>query len=99
MKTVKLTITILEEKYKYIQSLEEINTDYATTRMLYNAVKKAKPLLDAEWISEKVEKTDWKGHKRQYFQSISCANCHSPNYTKTNYCPNCGANMRGNENG
>jgi hypothetical protein len=39
MKLTKLIITIPEDKYKYIQGLEQGNTDYATTRMLYHAVK------------------------------------------------------------
>ena len=44
MKLSKLIITIPEDKYKYIKRLEQGNTDYATTRMLYHAVKNGMPL-------------------------------------------------------
>lgn len=46
MKLTKLIITILEDKYKYIQGLEQGNTDYAITRMLYHAVKNGTPIPD-----------------------------------------------------
>ena len=40
---MKLIITIPEDKYCYIQKLEQGKTDYATTRMLYHAAKHGKP--------------------------------------------------------
>ena len=43
MKLTKLIITIPEDKYKYIQELDQGTTDYATTRMLYHAVKNGIP--------------------------------------------------------
>ena len=43
---MKLIITIPKNKYRYIQELEQDNTDYATTRMLYHAVKHGKPIPD-----------------------------------------------------
>lgn len=43
---MKLIITIPKDKYRYIQKLEQDNTDYATTRMLYHAVTKGKPYLE-----------------------------------------------------
>ncbi len=44
MELTKVIITIPKDKYQYIQELEQGNTDYATTRMLYHAVKKGTPL-------------------------------------------------------
>lgn len=91
---MKLIITIPKDKYCYIRELKQDNTDYATTRMLYHAVKHGKPYLEhGKWISEKVDGEDWKGCKRQYYQPISCSKCHSPNHYKSTYCPNCGAKM------
>ena len=88
---MRLIITISKDKYRYIQELEQGNTDYATTRMLYHKVKHGEPYLErGKWISELVEREDWKGCKRKYYQPISCSKCHSPNYYKSNYCPNCG---------
>ena len=56
---MKLIITIPKEKYCYIQELEQGNTDYATTRMLYHAVKHGKPYLEhGKWISETVDGAD-----------------------------------------
>ena len=40
---MKLVITSPKDKYCYIQGLEQDNTDYATTRMLYHAVKHGTP--------------------------------------------------------
>lgn len=50
-----------------------------------------------EWISELVEKEDWKGRKRQYFNPCSCSICHEPSpiHSNYNYCPHCGAKMGG----
>jgi len=48
---MKLIITISKDKYCYIQGLKQGNTDYATTRMLYHAVKHGKPYLErGKWI-------------------------------------------------
>ena len=44
MELTKVIITILKDKYQYIQELEHGNTDYATTRMLYHYIKKGTPL-------------------------------------------------------
>ena len=44
MELTKVIITIPKDKYQYIQELEYGNTDYATTRMLYHAIKKGTPL-------------------------------------------------------
>lgn len=59
MEIAKVIITIPKEKYQYIQELEYGNTDYATTRMLYHAVKKGIPLdsIKAE-IKEKCDRID-----------------------------------------
>lgn len=51
---MKLIITIPEEKYRYIQELEQGITDYATTRMLYNAVKHGKPISKPYIAEQKV---------------------------------------------
>ena len=61
---MKLIITIPKGKYCYIQELEQGNTDYATTRMLYHAVKHGKPYFEhGERISEKVDGENCKGCK------------------------------------
>ena len=60
MKLTKLIITMPEDKYKYIQELEQGNTDYAITRMLYHAVKNGKPFdkIRAEIAQAKREEPD-----------------------------------------
>lgn len=39
MKLTKVTITIPAEKYEYIKGLESNITDYATTQMVYTAIR------------------------------------------------------------
>ena len=48
-----------------------------------------------KWISELVERCDWRGKKQKYYQPISCNLCHNAVLERTNYCPNCGAKMDG----
>lgn len=53
----------------------------------------AKPVVHGRWIHTVIE-DDWGGT----FHKWTCTNCdfstgHNPN--GTNYCPNCGADMRG----
>lgn len=50
-----------------------------------------------KWISEIVERCDWRGKKQQYYQPNSCSACHIGLAKKTNFCPNCGAKMDGKE--
>ncbi len=90
---MKLVITIPKDKYCYIQGLEQDNTDYATTRMLYHAVKHGAPYEErktGKWI-----KTARNG--------VLCSECKSgtrrmpmlfgnPLYK---YCPFCGVKMEG----
>ena len=72
---------------------------FEVRRVICNA-----PAVDAEvvrhgrWDSEVVKCRDWKGRQRDYFQPHSCSLCHKPDsgQGKSNYCPNCGAKMRGN---
>lgn len=104
---MKLIIDIPEKIRNYINNYTPIGVGYCfpdeIVKIIKNgilipdnahAVKHSKPYLEhGEWISEKVDKEDWKGYKRQYYQPISCSKCHSPNYYKSTYCPNCGRRM------
>lgn len=57
----------------------------------------AEPVRHGRWEPEVVKCRDWKGRQRDYFQPHSCSVCHKPdpNQGESNYCPNCGAKMRG----
>ena len=50
---------------------------------------------EGEWRSEYQERPDWKGKMRQYYFPDCCSVCHEPVENRTNYCPNCGAKMKG----
>ena len=52
---MKILITIPDEKYNYIKELERGNTDYATTLMLYHAVKYGKPYINDQIVTPTVE--------------------------------------------
>jgi peptide subunit release factor 1 (eRF1) len=90
---MKLTITIPEDKYRYIQELEQDNTDYATTRMLYHAVKHGKPYLEQPKTGHWIEL----GYLEDDNYDFECSVCHhTDTHSKTvkvNYCWNCGAKM------
>ena len=72
---MKLIITILKDKYRYIQELEQDNTDYATTRMLYHAVQNGTPIPDnatnrdvikaifSETLDNFCERTTWEWNR------------------------------------
>lgn len=55
----------------------------------------AQPVKRGKWISEKVQKKDWKGIERSYFQPNSCSVCHIGVAVRTKFCPNCGSKMDG----
>ena len=48
-----------------------------------------------EWREEIVNKCDWKGKKREYYQPHSCSKCHraDPGEGKSKFCSHCGAPM------
>lgn len=48
-----------------------------------------------EWREEIVNKCDWKGKKREYYQPHSCSECHraDPGEGKSKFCSHCGAPM------
>lgn len=48
-----------------------------------------------EWQEEIVNKCDWKGKKREYYQPHSCSKCHraDPGEGKSKFCSHCGAPM------
>lgn len=48
-----------------------------------------------KWISELVERCDWRGRKQKYYQPNSCSLCHKAVLERTNFCPDCGAKMKG----
>lgn len=54
----------------------------------------AQPVKRGKWISEKVQKKDWKGIERSYFQPNSCSVCHIGVAVRTKFCPNCGSKMK-----
>lgn len=92
---MKIIITIPDEKYHYIKELERGNTDYATTLMLYHAVKYGKPFTrpQGEWINHRTIM-----HDGEYY----CSNCDEAaewldggSQFLSKFCPNCGAEMRG----
>lgn len=82
---IKLIITIPEDKYRRILELEQGNTDYATTVILYHAVKHGKLYLEyTKQISEKaVEELHEKVAKYCDHDVLAtedyCENTHCPN--------------------
>lgn len=50
-----------------------------------------------KWRSEIVKITDWRGKEQSYYQPNSCSICHTGLRVRTNFCPNCGAKMDGEE--
>ena len=94
---MKLIITIPEDKYRYIQELEQDNTDYATTRMLYHAVKHGKPYSEqvpkiGHWVSiDEEPHEDYECNRCGYVVSVYTANIEP--HTEYKYCPNCGLKM------
>lgn len=48
-----------------------------------------------KWVSTIVKEKGWNGKERQFYQPISCSVCRKPNHVESNYCPNCGAKMKG----
>ena len=61
--------------------------------ILYNAGYRKQS--EGEWRSELIRRCDWKGREQQYFQPNSCSICHNAVATRTPFCPNCGAKMKG----
>lgn len=53
----------------------------------------------AHWIeSDNLESFNTRGWKR--YKKVICSNCQKSNYNNhSNYCPHCGADMRGEKNG
>jgi hypothetical protein len=91
MELIKLIITIPKDKYHYIQKLKQGDTDYATTRMLYHAIKVSKEALQQEpktghWI--RVDKDKLRCSECEVIHLIA----QYPN-GKIDWCPNCGAKM------
>ena len=56
-------------------------------RRLPSAQLDAVPVVHGRWIP-------WK-----YHDGFRCEKCNEPVYNKHNYCPNCGADMRGEQDG
>ena len=67
---MKRVITIPKDKYYYIQELEQGNTDYATTRMLYHAVKHSKPYLEQESVLDKIKNEFIDRYPRNYANEL-----------------------------
>lgn len=99
---MKLIITIPKDKYRYIQKLEQDNTDYATTRMLYHAVKHGKPYLKHnKQIPQQVE-LEGDGYDPDgnlVYDYAQCPNCQrafeeSDENWECGYCPCCGQALK-----
>jgi len=85
---------IVNGSEKYIFGVEAV-LEYAENLPTVDA----EPVRHGEWISEIIKAQDWKGRARDYYQPHSCSICHKPDPCQgvSNYCPNCGAKMDGNE--
>ena len=89
---------------EYIER-EALIRDLIDRRNFYPAIVKraieeaptadVKEVERGEWRGELVKRCDWRGKKQSYYQPNSCSVCHEPQAERTNYCPNCGAKMRG----
>ena len=85
----------LIDRCKHLPKEECHNTTCAhcEAESLYNAgYRKQK---EGEWI-EHIEKPDWLEDDVEVF--YECSVCETKSPAPTNYCPNCGAHMRGGKN-
>lgn len=94
MADIKLVIKIDEETYNFIK-----RTGY-TTQSLYNAIINGTPLPKGHWVGIEY---DGYADGNPVFEVWECSECgwehNGAEDTLTCYCPNCGADMRGDDNG
>lgn len=95
---------------RYIDAEEAIHLIEIDALLMFGYTKrdaidciKATPTADVQevrhgkWISEIVKIPDWRGKEQSYYQPNSCSICHTGLRIRTNFCPNCGAKMDGEE--
>ena len=91
-----------------IDEYEPIGEALATA---IDTIRNAKPVMRGEWIvDERHSKSKNPYMDDNYYRAIVCSNCGNreasaclsfgfPELKKRNYCPECGADMRGDNNG
>lgn len=57
------------------------------------------PAAQPERLTQERKKGQWVGHKDYPGLAYLCSECDHFTTVKSNYCPNCGADMRGEQNG
>lgn len=92
---MKMVIDISEELYK-----EYVNIDLGRGNgktivyTLLKAIKKGTPLPHGKWLDKKMT---IKGSHGLAYGRYGCSVCKKKQPSKTNFCPNCGADMRESE--
>jgi uncharacterized paraquat-inducible protein A len=67
--------------------------DSPTLQALHMAIE----ALSAERPKGEWQKVDEQPYFRKHFDNVCCSVCHYKGMKKYNYCPNCGARMKGGE--
>lgn len=62
------------------------------------AVDMAIEALSTKIIYGEWQRVDEQSYFRKHYHKVCCSVCHKQGSEKYNYCPNCGADMRGGEN-
>lgn len=62
-------------------------------QMTINPTEDVQEVRHGKFVSELIEKPDWRGIMQNYYQPNSCSCCHTALSGEENYCPNCGAKM------
>lgn len=95
---MKLVIDIHEGDYRYIKQLQSITMARGTCKTIQrdviNAIKKGTPYEErtkGKWIESQEEFED-----AFIIFKHECSNCKEITFGGGNFCPNCGADMRGN---
>ena len=80
-------------EYPHIRLKEAL--DMALTALRPVSREQVEKVWRGEWREEIVNKCDWKGKKREYYQPHSCSKCHraDPGEGKSKFCSHCGAPM------
>lgn len=81
---MQIVIDILDEQYKRICDHTDGVYDMIS---LLTIIENGTPLPKAYWIERFKEEDKW----------LECSNCHCDSDEAYNFCPNCGADMRGDE--
>ena len=81
-----------------IQALNEIfdDSEFSRYEAWYGtAMNMAIEALSAERPKGEWQKVDEQPYFRKHFDNVCCSVCHYKGMKKYNYCPNCGARMKG----